>query len=110
MDGWNGLDAMKQAGVKTIDIEHFTTIAFHAESMSFSCHGVFVTDKGWKIAGTVSVRRNIANEAMFVWERDSNQDLSLYDALPPADASSPELASQVKVGVLTQVSAAPGGR
>jgi hypothetical protein len=111
MDGWNGLDAMKQAGVRTIDIEHFTTISFQAESMSFSCHGVFVTNKGWKIAGTVSVRKNIANEAMFVWERDSNQDLSIYDALPPPGASSPEMASQTKVGaqpaVLTQVNTEP---
>ncbi len=111
MAGWNGLDTMKQAGIQTIDIEHVTTIAFQAESMTFSCHGVFVTNKGWKIAGTVSVRKNIANEAMFVWERDSNQDLSMYDALPPADASSPEMASQTKVGeqptIITQVNAGP---
>jgi multidrug efflux pump subunit AcrA (membrane-fusion protein) len=96
IDGWNGLDAMKASDTRTIDIEHVTTVAFRPETMSFACHGVFVTSKGWKIAGTVTVKKNIANESMFVWERDRDQDLAVYEP-PPVDASSPEMGSQSKI-------------
>jgi hypothetical protein len=109
IEGWNGLDTMKAADVRTIDIEHLTTVSFAPQTMSFSCHGVFVTSKGWKVAGTVTVKKNIADEAMFVWERDGDQDLSMYETPAPVDASSPEMGSQTKVfgqsPTLTQVNA-----
>ncbi len=98
IDGWNDLDSFKDAGVKVIDIEHFTTVYFHPEDQSFACHGVFVTNRGWKVVGTTSVRRNVAGDPMFVWTRDADQDLSVYATPPAPDASSPEFASQMKVG------------
>ena len=80
MEGWNGLDTMKEASVRVIDIEHMTTVYAHAGDNSVSCHGVFVTSRGGRIVGTATVRRNIAGDPMFVWERDADQDVSRFAA------------------------------
>jgi hypothetical protein len=98
LEGWSNLDAMKGESIRAIDIEHLTTVYFHPDSMTFSCHGVFVTSKGFRIVGTVELRKNVAGDPLFMWSRDSDQDLSLYDAPPPPDASSPELGGQAKLG------------
>jgi len=98
LEGWSNLDAMKGEDIRAIDIEHLTTVYFHPDSMTFSCHGVFVTSKGFRIAGTVELRKNVAGDPLFMWSRDADQDLSPYDAPPPADASSPELGGQAKLG------------
>ena len=98
MDGWNGLDAFHDAGVKVIDIEHFTTVGWHAGDQGFACHGVFVTNKGWRVVGTTVMKRNVAGDPMFVWQRDERQDLATYQA-PAMEAGSPEVESGVKVGV-----------
>ncbi len=90
LDGWSNLDAMRVENIRAIDIEHLTTIYFHPETMTFSCHGVFVTSKGLRIAGTVELRKNVAGDPLFMWARDGDQDLSFYDTPPPAEASSPE--------------------
>jgi hypothetical protein len=44
LEGWSNLDAMKDQGIKAIDIEHLTTVYFHPDSVTFSCHGIFVTN------------------------------------------------------------------
>ncbi len=104
---WNGLDAMKAAGVKAIDIEHLTTVSFDAQNRAVACHGVFVTNRGWKIIGTATVRKNVAGDPMFVWERDENQDAASLAAPPPATADSPELAHAVHVEQASSAGAAP---
>ena len=96
MDGWNELDAFHAADVHVIDIEHFTTVAWHAADQTFACHGVFVTNKGWRVVGTALFKKNVAGDPMFVWQRDGTQDLANYEA-PAMDAGSPEVESQVKV-------------
>ena len=98
MQGWNGVATFKDTGVSVIDIEHVTTVFFHPADQSIACHGVFVTNRGWKIAGTATVKRNVAGDPMFVWTRDPSQDLSIYDT-PAPDPSSPEMASQTSVGI-----------
>jgi hypothetical protein len=98
LEGWSNLDAMKGEGLRAIDIEHLTTGYFHADSASFSCHGVFVTNKGFRIIGTVEVRKNVAGDPLFLWTRDEVQDLSLYGAPPTATALSTELGGQSKLG------------
>jgi len=98
LEGWSNLDAMKGESIRAIDIEHLTTVYFHPESMTFSCHGVFVTSRGFRIAGTVELRKKVAGDPLFIWSRDADQDLSLYDAPPAPDASSPELGGQAKLG------------
>ncbi len=80
MEGWNGLDTMKDASVRVIDIEHITTVTARSGEQGVSCHGVFVTNHGTRLIGTATVRRNIAGDPMFVWERDANQDLARYAA------------------------------
>ncbi len=80
MEGWDGLDTMKEASVRVIDIEHMTTVYAHAGDQSVSCHGVFVTSRGGRVVGTATVRRNIAGDPMFVWERDGDQDVSRFAA------------------------------
>ncbi len=80
MTGWNGLDTARGASVQVIDIEHMTTVYFHADDRSMSCHGVFVTRGGARVSGTATVRRNIAGDPLFLWERDADQDLSRYAA------------------------------
>ncbi len=97
MDGWNGLDAFHASDVRVIDIEHFTTVSWHAADQSFACHGVFLTNKGWRVVGTAVMKRNVAGEPMFVWQRDARQDLADYEA-PAMDAGSPEMESGVRVG------------
>ncbi len=106
IEAWNGLDAMKTAGVKAIDIEHLTTVSFDAPSRSVACHGVFVTNQGFRIVGTATVRKNVAGDPMFVWERDQRQDLARYVA-PAIGADSPELARSVQVQQATSTGAAP---
>jgi hypothetical protein len=98
LEGWSNLDAMKGESIRAIDIEHLTTVYFHPDSMSFACHGVFVTSTGFRITGTVEQRKNVAGDPLFVWSRDADQDLSLYEAPPPADASSLEPGGQAKPG------------
>ncbi len=98
MEGWNGLDTMKEASLRVIDIEHMTTVSAHASDQSVSCHGVFVTSRGGRVVGTATVRRNIAGDAMFVWERDANQDVSRYAA-----------PSGVEVKVIKAMSVSGGG-
>ena len=86
MDAWNGLDAMKAAGMKAIDIEQLATVSFDADSHAVACHGVFVTDGGARIAGTATVKRNVAGDPIFVWERDGTRDASAYTAAPSTDS------------------------
>lgn len=97
MDKWNGLGAFRDAGVRVIDIEHFTTVAWHGGDGTFACHGVFVTNKGWRVVGTAVMKRNVAGDPLFVWQRDGRQDLADYEA-PAMDAGSPEVASGVSLG------------
>ena len=89
MGAWDGLEAMKAEGVRVIDIEHLTTLSFDAANGAAECHGVFVTSKGWRIAGTATVKKNVAGDPMFVWERDADQDLSKYDPPRAAGPASP---------------------
>ena len=98
MAGWNGLDTMKDASVRVVDIEHMTTVSLRPDDGSVSCHGVFVTSRGGRLAGTATVRRNIAGDPMFVWARDADQDLSRYAA--PAG---------VEVHVMKAMSLTPAG-
>ncbi len=98
MEGWNGLDTVKDASVRVIDIEHMTTVYAHAGDQSVSCHGVFVTSRGGRVVGTATVRRNIAGDPMFVWERDADQDVSRF--APPSGV-------EVKIMRAMSVSAAP---
>jgi hypothetical protein len=112
LEGWSNLDTMKGEGIRAIDIEHLTTVYFHADSASFSCHGVFVTNKGFRIIGTVEVRKNVAGDPLFIWSRDAAQDLSMYEALAPVTAASPELGGQSKLGAdapeVVPAAASPG--
>ena len=101
MQGWNALDTFKELGVSVIDIEHVSTVYFRPDDENFACHGVFVTNRGWKVAGTATMKHNVAGDPMFVWNRDASQDLAIYDARPREDAMSPEMARQIKVGAPT---------
>jgi hypothetical protein len=96
MDGWNGLDAFRAADVRVIDIEHFTTVSWHAADQSFTCHGVFLTNKGWRVVGTTVIKRNVAGDPLFVWQRDARQALGDYEA-PAMAAGSPEVESGARV-------------
>jgi hypothetical protein len=98
LEGWSGLDTMKADGLRAIDIEHLTTVYFHGDSMTFSCHGIFVTNKGFRIAGTVELKKNVAGDPLFIWSRDGDQDLSVYESPPPVTADSPELDGETKLG------------
>jgi hypothetical protein len=83
---WTDFDTAKEAGQKAIDIEHLTTVAFSADT-GFSCHGVFVTNRGLRLIGTMVMKKNVAGDPIFTWSPDANQDDSLYQlpplALPP---------------------------
>ncbi len=106
LDAWNGLDAMKAGGIRAVDIEHLTTVSFDPADKAAACHGVFVTDQGARIVGTATLRRNVAGDPMFVWERDRNQDVSAYAAPPAADGGAPE-AYAVRVEQASTAAALP---
>ena len=101
IDGWNNLDTMRDAGVRVIDIEHVTTVAAHAGESGVACHGIFVTNRGWRVIGTTTLRRNIAGDPIFVWERDASQDLSRYTV----QAAEPQGRVGEPPAVVTQVMA-----
>jgi hypothetical protein len=83
---WTDFDTAKEAGQKAIDIEHLTTVAFSPDT-GFSCHGVFVTNRGLRLLGTMVMKKNVAGDPIFTWSPDAKQDDSLYQlpplALPP---------------------------
>jgi hypothetical protein len=83
---WTDFDSAKEAGQKAIDIEHLTTVAFSPDT-GFSCHGVFVTNRGLRLLGTMVMKKNVAGDPIFTWSPDAKQDDSLYQlpplALPP---------------------------
>jgi hypothetical protein len=109
MENWNDFDSMKAEGIQAIDIEHFVTTKSDAENSVFACHGVFVTNKGFKVAGTFSGKKNIAGEEIFSWHRDESQDMSFYDEPPAPSALAPEMAtnqSPVGAASMAGVSAA----
>jgi hypothetical protein len=92
---WNGLDTMRAAGMKTVDIEHLTTVSFDAQNRAVACHGVFVTSQGLRFVGTATVKTNVAGDPAFVWQRDQNQDLAAY-AAPGTNADTPASASSAR--------------
>ena len=106
INAWNGLDAMRNAGIKAVDIEHLSTVSFDAQARAVACHGVFVTSQGLKIIGTATVKTNVAGDPMFVWERDERQDFSQF-AGPAPVADAPELAHAVHVEQAATTVAAP---
>lgn len=97
IEGWNGLDGFKDEGLKVVDIEHLTTVTFDSDAQRYSCHGVFMTNKGLNILGTITLRRNVAGDPIVAWERDAGQDISRYT--PPAglDSSTQPVSSQPKI-------------
>jgi hypothetical protein len=85
MQAWSDFDVFKDQNIRAVDIEHLTTTAFDPTSSAMSCHGIFVATKGFKIAGTLSIKKNVAGDPIENWVPDSSQDLSAYDAPPAMD-------------------------
>jgi hypothetical protein len=83
LDQWSSFEAVKEANLSAIDIEHLTTTAFDPVNGSMSCHGIFVTNRGIKFAGTMQVRKNVAGDPITTWTADSSQDLTAYNEPPP---------------------------
>jgi hypothetical protein len=81
---WNDFDDFKENNIRTIDIEHLTTVSWSGESLKFTCHGIFVTNRGNRIAGSLSMKQNVAGDPIFTWSRDESQDLASYEQ-PPAE-------------------------
>jgi hypothetical protein len=86
MTGWNGIDQFKAHGVTVIDIEHLTTSAADRSAHTYTCHGVYVTDQGDKVMGSITVKRNVVGDPIAIWTRDADQELSHYR--PPAAKAS----------------------
>ena len=97
MDQWNDFDTMKNNGVKVVDIEHLITVLYDSESAVLACHGVFVTNKGFNVAGTLSMKKNVAGDPIFNWSADVPQDFSQYvePPNPEADETIPQAAPVV---------------
>lgn len=70
MDEFDGFDAMKEAGVKAVDIEHLVTTLWSDELKKYSCHGVFVLTNGLRIAGSISEKPNVAGDMISTWIPD----------------------------------------
>ena len=104
IEGWNGLDTFKDEGLKVIDIEHLTTSTYDADAQVYSCHGVFMTNKGWNVLGTITLKKNVAGDPMVSWVKDDDQDLTRYTPPPALDATSPEVSAQTKVTTREAVS------
>jgi len=92
IEGWNSLKidvptitayGLGIAEAEAIDIEHLTTTEFDSANSTFKCHGVFVTDRGRRLAGTVAIRPNVAGDPIMSWQADQSQDLSRYE--PPSE-------------------------
>lgn len=70
MDSFSGFDFYKNMGVKAMDIEHLTTVAWNTETMAVTCHGTFILSSGNNISGTIEMRPNIAGEMIVQWHAD----------------------------------------
>jgi multidrug efflux pump subunit AcrA (membrane-fusion protein) len=100
LDGWNGLDNMKDIGLKVIDIGHLTTSSAEQgpSGGSITCHGIFETNRGVNVLGSLTLKHNVAGDPMVVWLRDADQDLTQYEAPKSLDVKSPDLSNQSKLG------------
>ena len=79
MEEWSGFDAAKDANIRAIDIEHLTTTAFDPDKGVLACHGIFKTNKGFDILGTLTIRKNVAGDPISTWHSDASQDTSIYE-------------------------------
>ncbi len=87
--GWNGLSEFKSRNMVAIDVEHLVTASYDERAAAMRCHGVFVTDGGSRLVGTLSVKDNVVGDTIFAWQSDDVQDLSIYAPEPaPGPAAS----------------------
>jgi hypothetical protein len=86
MAAWNGIDRFKSHDVTVVDIEHLTTSAADRTAQAYTCHGVYVTNEGDKIMGSITMKRNIAGDPIAIWTRDADQELTHYR--PPQQIAS----------------------
>ena len=85
LQGWSDLDTFKNIGMKAIDIEHLTTIKFNPDNSVLVCHGVFVTNLGQRMIGTLKLGKNVAGDPLITWISDESQDESRYQAPTQAE-------------------------
>ncbi len=85
---FSDFDNFKESNIKAIDIEHLTTRAYANATGALSCHGIFVTNRGLRLIGTLSIKTNIAGDPIASWTLDDSQDESLYTAPPHPEAVS----------------------
>jgi hypothetical protein len=95
---WSSFDVFKDENLRAIDIEHLTTTAFDAASSTMTCHGIFVTNKGARLVGSMQIKKNVAGDPIDTWTPDGSQDLSAYEAPPPLD---PDTLRTITVGTQT---------
>jgi hypothetical protein len=86
MAAWNSIGRFKVRGVTVIDIEHLTTSAADRTAQAYTCPGVFVTNEGDKVMGSMTMKRNIVGDPIAIWVRDADQDLAHYR--PPGQMAS----------------------
>ena len=98
LQSWSDFDVFKDENLRAIDIEHLTTTAFDASSSTITCHGVFVTNKGARLVGSMQIKKNVAGDPIDTWVPDGSQDLSVYEAPPPLD---PDTLRTITVGSQT---------
>lgn len=65
----NSFTGMKFTGVKTIDLEHVTTIRFDGPEV-MTCHFVMVSNVGARVPGVFSERPNVAGDTLASWAAD----------------------------------------
>jgi hypothetical protein len=107
LEQWSSFDVFKEANVSAIDIEHLTTTAFDPVSVTMICHGIFVTNRGLKLVGSIQIRKNVAGDPITTWMPDSSQDLSGY-AEPPPLPDEPQTAPLLSTERVTDKATVPG--
>ena len=82
LQAWNDMDAFKDINLRAVDIEHLTTTSWGTDNR-ISCHGLFITNRGMKSLGTLTIKKNVAGDPISSWQPDADQDTSSYEAPPP---------------------------
>jgi membrane peptidoglycan carboxypeptidase len=70
MDQFNDFDVFKSAGVKSVDIEHLTTVTWDQDNLRVVCHGTFVLSNGGRLTGTLQMKPNVAGDMIVQWKAD----------------------------------------
>jgi hypothetical protein len=101
LEQWSDFYGMKQEDLTAVDIEHLTTTEFDPADLTMTCHGIFVTNRGIKLAGSLQIKKNVAGDPLFTWTADSPQDLSAYIEPPPLpdDIAPPSPPLTERVGI-----------